>query len=135
MANPANKGVGQGNAPTSLANLRRIDSSEKAKEMQIKSAAARTANVAAREALKVTIKDMNALKESLGVGEIPSALDILKISLAKAFGDGNEDRVIELAKVIAEYEAPKLQRIDQHNTDVNAKDLSDEELQREIDLL
>jgi hypothetical protein len=133
--NQANAGVGVGNAPTSLANLRPIDSSEKAKAMQLKSVEARKANVAAREALKVTVKDMKALKDSLDLASMPSSIDILKMSLLKAFEKGDEDRVIELSKVLAEYEAPKLQRIDQTNTNVNASDLSDEELQAELDKL
>lgn len=132
MVNPENKGVGIGNAPTSLANLRPIDSSERAREMQKKSAEAKTRNAEARKALGVTAKDMIALKDSLDLSQIPSAIDMLKINMLKAFESGNDDRVVELAKVLAEYEAPKLQRIDQTNVELDAKDLSDEELEAEL---
>lgn len=132
MANPANAGIGVGNAPTSLANLRPIESSDKAREMQKKSAAARVANVAMREALKVTIRDLKILKDDINFSDMPSSIDILKMSLLKAFEAGDDDKVIELSKVLAEYEAPKLQRIDQTNRNVDAKDLTDEELKDEL---
>lgn len=62
-------------------------------------------------------------------GELPdiTALDVIKVAMWNALQDDNFEDAARYAEKIAEYEQPKLQRIDQTVTTKTA-DLTDEEL-------
>jgi len=53
--------------------------------------------------------------------------------MIKAVAKDDLDTALEIAKTLAEFEAPKLARIDQTNVEISAEDLSDEELQELLD--
>ena len=115
--------------PNSLKNLRPF-TKEGAREGQRNSVIARKANKEAREALKLSIKDWKVLRDELKE-EAPSALDVLKIAMMKAIGKEDMDEATRLATVLAEFEAPKLQRQD-INQVTKTSDLTDEELEKAI---
>ena len=116
--------------PNSLKNLRPF-SKECARAGQKNSVIARKANKEAREALKLTLNDWKALKEEIK-DDAPAALDVLKIAMTKALSVEDMDEATRLATVLAEFEAPKLQRQDINQVTKTA-DLTDEELQEALD--
>ena len=116
--------------PNSLKNLRPF-SKEGARAGQKNSVIARKANKEAREALKLTLNDWKALKEEIQ-DDAPAALDVLKIAMTKALSVEDMDEATRLATVLAEFEAPKLQRQDINQVTKTA-DLTDEELQEALD--
>lgn len=137
LARPEEKTMGYENCgkhPNSLKQLRPVMDSERAKEMQAKGAETRRQNKAIRESMRITTAEWKKIKDEV-LPESLSALDILRIQMHKAIEEGDNDMVIDLAKTIAEFEQPKLQRIDQTSLEVNADNLSDEELQKKIDEL
>jgi len=121
--------------PNSLANLKAHAApqftSETAKAASAKGAAVRKANKEAREQLQATVKAYKSLSKDV-IDDMPSALDILNLQLVKALQGDDQDMVVELAKVIAEYQAPKLARRENTNVEVSADDLSDEEIHAKL---
>jgi len=66
------------------------------------------------------------------IADMPSAVDILKVQLVKAMQIEDQESIERLAIALAEYEQPKLQRIDQTNLDLDTSELSEEDLQKKI---
>lgn len=116
--------------PNSLKNLRPF-SKEGARAGQKNSVIARKANKEAREALKLTLNDWKALKEEIK-DDAPAALDVLKIAMTKALSVEDMEEATRLATVLAEFEAPKLQRQDINQVTKTA-DMTDEELQEALE--
>ena len=116
--------------PNSLKNLRPF-SKEGARAGQKNSVIARKANKEAREALKLTLNDWKALKEEVQE-DAPAALDVLKIAMTKALAAEDMDEATRLATVLAEFEAPKLQRQD-INQVTQTTDMTDEQLQKALE--
>lgn len=129
---PENAGKGTGSAATSKSNLRPIESSEKAREMQKKSAEARKFNKEMREHLKLTARDFNKMKKDMDLSDLPSSVEFLKFRMLQLMSEGEMDKATDIAKTLAEFEAPKLARVDQSNVNFEAGDLSDEELEAEL---
>ena len=117
--------------PNSLKNLKPLLTSENAREFQLKGAAAKRANTLAREQLKLTVKQFKGFKESFEENPV-GAIDILRVLMVKALDEDDYVQAADLAKSLAEFESPKLSRIDQTNTDVSLDELSDEELNRRL---
>lgn len=111
----------------SLANLKVI-TSDTAKENQKKSVHSRLANIQAREAFKLSAKNFKSVMD-----ELPemSSLDVIKMAMLQALQEDNLEDAARYASMLAEYQAPKLQRIEQ-NTTTRVSDMSDEELQKII---
>ncbi len=120
-----------GKHPNSLKQLRPYMDSEKAKQMQAKGAEKRRQNRALREAMKLSASEFKKIRDDI-INEMPSAVDILKVQLVKAMQVEDQDTIERLAIALAEYEQPKLQRIDQTTLAVNADELSEEELAAKI---
>jgi hypothetical protein len=120
-----------GKHPNSLKQLRPYMDSDKAKEMQAKGAETRRQNRALREAMKLSASEFKKIRDEIII-EMPSAVDILKVQLIKAMQVNDQDTIERLAIALAEYEQPKLQRIDQTTLNVDAGELSEEELARKI---
>ena len=116
----------------SLKNLKPMWTSETAKEAQKKSAEARKINNEARAKLKLTMGEWKKYKEEVLDTTDMSSIDILKILMMKALQEDDFDTAADLAKSLAEFEAPKLARVDQTNLDVSAEELSDEELEKKL---
>jgi len=115
--------------PNSLKNLRPF-TREGAREGQKNSVIARKANKEAREALKMSMKDWQELKDEVKE-EAPSALDVLRIAMMKAISVEDMDEATRLATVLAEFEAPKLQRQDITQV-TKTSDMTDEELEQAL---
>ena len=72
-----------GKHPNSLAQLRPVIDSERAREMQAKGAEKRRENKALRDAMRLSASEFKKIKEEV-ISEMPSAVDILKVQLVKA---------------------------------------------------
>tara|TARA_X000001388_G_scaffold44955_1_gene31949 strand:- start:373 stop:786 length:414 start_codon:yes stop_codon:yes gene_type:complete len=120
-----------GKHPNSLAQLRPVIDSERAREMQAIGAEKRRENKALREAMRLSASEFKKIKEEV-IADMPSAVDILKVQLVKAMQIEDQETIERLAIALAEYEQPKLQRIDQTNLDLDTSELSEEDLQKKI---
>ena len=120
-----------GKHPNSLAQLRPIMTSDKAKEMQAKGAETRRRNKALREAMKISASEFKEIRDDV-ITEMPSAVEILKVQLVKAMQVEDQETIERLALALAEFEQPKLQRIDQTSLALDAGELSEEELAARI---
>ena len=116
----------------SLKNLRPNWDSESAKEAQKKGVEQRKVNKEAREKLKLTLEELKVTKEEVFKDNDIDALDVLKLAMTKALQIDDMDEATRLATIIAEYQKPKLQRVDQTNLELDAGELSEEELEAKI---
>jgi hypothetical protein len=113
----------------SLSNLNPITSPEMAEEYRKKGLETRMRNKAIREEIKDKMEQLaKVLKEDEAAF---SALDVLRYNMYEALEEGDKGEATRIAAIIAEYEAPKLQRQEVNQT-INAGDLSDDELEMEI---
>ena len=118
--------------PNSLANLRPNWDKEAANAAREKGLEVRRANKEAREKMKMTVAEWKKWKEDVVEGSEFGALDLLKVQMLKFFDEGDVDSAVDIAKTLAEFEQPKLARVDQTNTELTHEDLSDEELNEKI---
>lgn len=118
--------------PNSLKNLAPYFTKENAREAQRLSAISRKANREARDRLKLSMQDWVKYKEEVldetGLG----AVDVLRILMYRSLDEGDMETASELAKSVAEFEAPKLARIESKVEAVKADELSVEELEAQI---
>jgi len=122
-----------GKHPNSLKNLKPIRDPEKAREMQLKSAASRKARNVMAKKLNKSIAEWNKMKDKLNMESAPSALDFLKYRMLELMEEGKMMEAQELAKELVEYETPKLSRVDQTNKNYDMSDISDEDLDAELE--
>lgn len=118
--------------PKSLKNLAPEFTGENAKDMQLRSAASRKANAAARQALKASTKDWKMLKDEVLPELDMTSIDVLKVLMVKALHDDDLATAADLAKSLAEYEKPKLSRVESKIEEVQTENLSDEELDEKL---
>jgi len=111
-------------------NLVLIDSPERAKEMQEKSAAARKRNRLERDAIKDFMKHVQNIGEELN-DLAPKGVDVMRFYMMKAMQDGDEEVAGKYAEKIAQYETPKLAAQEITQTNIDLKDLTDEEFEKE----
>jgi len=111
-------------------NLISIDSTEMANEYRRRGLEVRRKNKEKRELAKQTIVAMKELGD-----EAPDALEALKYVLVKAMEENDTDNIVKVASILAEYQAPKLSRQDVTQTNIDAADLTDEELEEELSKL
>lgn len=120
-----------GKHPNSLKHLKPYMDSEKAREMQAKGAETRRRNKALREAMKLSAAEFKKIRDDI-ITEMPTAVEILKVQLIKAMQVEDQETIERLAIALAEYEQPKLQRIDQTTKNLDATAMTEEELDRKI---
>ena len=108
-------------------NLKSIDSTEMANEYRLRGLEVRRKNKEKKELAKQTIVAMKELGD-----EAPDALEALKYVLVQAMEDGDTENIVKVASILAEYQAPKLSRQDVTQTNIDAADLTDEELEAEL---
>ena len=113
-----------------LKNLVSIKDSEMADEWRKRGLEVRRKNKEKRELAKQTIVAMKELGD-----EAPDAMAALNFVLVQAMEEGDTDQIIKVASILAEYQQPKLSRQDVTQTNLDASDLTDEELQAELDKL
>jgi len=111
----------------SLENLKTIDSPEMAEAYRLKGLKVRRENKEKRELAKQTIKAMKEMGE-----DAPDAIQALNYVLVQAMENNDDDQIIRVASILAEYQAPKLSRQDVTQTNLDVADLSDEELEVEL---
>ena len=104
---------------------------EKAREMQAKGVETRRRNKELREAMKLSAAEFRKIRDDI-ITEMPTAVEILKVQLIKAMQVGDQETIERLAIALAEYEQPKLQRIDQTTKNIDTTSMSEEELDRKI---
>ena len=117
--------------PNSLKQLKPYMDSEKAREMQAKGAETRRQNKALREAMKLSAAEFKKIRDDI-ITEMPTAVEILKVQLIKAMQVEDQETIERLAIALAEYEQPKLQRVDQTTRNLDTAAMSEEELDRKI---
>ena len=113
-----------------LKNLVSIKDSEMADEWRRRGLEVRKKNKEKKELAKQTIIAMKELGD-----EAPDAIVALNYVLVQAMEENDTDQIIKVASILAEYQSPKLSRQDVTQTNIDAADLSDEELQAELDKL
>ena len=118
--------------PNSLANLKHAWDSESAKAAQLLGAAAKRAKREAREQLKMSVQEWKQYQEDVLEEADISSVDVLKILMHKALENEEYDTAADLAKSIAEFEQPKLARIEQTTKEISADQLTDEELEKRL---
>lgn len=115
--------------PNSIKNLRMITSPEMARAYQQRATESRMRNT---EAIRVLTEEFQcsaeAVKKVLANVDI-KAIDVMKMSMMHALNQDNFEDAARYAKEIAEFEAPKLARLEQTNIS-KVEDLTDEELQK-----
>jgi len=115
-------------------NLQMITNSDKAREYQKRAVAARKRNKERVQELREFWKDFDKAGLSLGGDDI-KGVDVLKFLMKKAFHDEDFELAGQYAEKIAQYETPKLASQQVTQTNIDLKDLSDEEFQRELEKL
>lgn len=118
----------------SLANLKPKWDKEHMRKMAYKSHESRKKNKEVREALKQTILMLDEVGGGL-VDKVPDGLTMLKMAMMRAVQEDDLAEIVRIAAIIAEYERPKLQRTENINANMDFSDLSDDELQRQLDML
>jgi hypothetical protein len=113
-----------------LKNLISIENSDMADEYRRRSLETRRKNKEKKELAKQTIIAMKELGD-----EAPDAMAALNYVLVQAMEEGDTEQIVKVASILAEYQAPKLSRQDVTQTNIDAADLTDEELQEELDKL
>ena len=103
-----------------------------AQSAQKNSVIARKANTQAREELKMSMRDWKLFKADVLAEADMSSIDVLKVLMHKALLAEDYDTAADLAKSLAEFESPKLARIDQTTTELSVEELTDEELDRKL---
>ena len=113
-----------------LKNLVSIKESEMADEWRKRGLEVRRKNKEKRELAKQTIMAMKELGD-----EAPDAIQALNFVLVQAMEEGDTDQIVKVASILAEYQQPKLSRQDVTQTNLDASDLTDEELEAELQKL
>ena len=111
----------------SLNNLEKIESSEMANEYRLRGLETRRKNKEQRDLAKNTILAMKSMGD-----DAPNAIEALNYVLVKAMEDDDSEQILKVASILAEYQAPKLSRQDVTQTNIDAGDLSDAELEEEL---
>ena len=118
-----------GKHPNSLKNLSPSWTTESARAAQKKSVDARKANREAREHLKLTASELKLDIEAVMADNDLSSIGVLKLAMLKAIQADDFDTAADLAKTLAEFEAPKLARIESTVEEISAEEMSDAELE------
>lgn len=108
-------------------NLNLIDSTEKAREMQLNSAEARKKNNQAKKDAQRLLEEFKTRGDEMEALNL-TGLQVLKLIMGDAIVKGDTRTAAALAAQVAEYETPKLTRQEVHSTVKDVTDLSDTEL-------
>ena len=80
----------------------------------------------------MNMKDWRKYKDEVLDEVEMDSLDVLRILMYKALDADDTDTAADLAKSIAEFEKPKLARIESKVEEVKLDDISDEEIDQKI---
>jgi hypothetical protein len=119
-------GIGRGNHPNTLAALTSITNPDVAREYQKRSTESRKMNLEKIYEFRAKAKLMKSyMKDLPGT----SALDVLRMAMHIALDKEDFDEAARYAGMLAEYEMPKLARIESTVTN-RIEDMSDEDLKK-----
>ena len=125
-----------GKHPNSIAALEKHKNppwtKEEAREAQKKGAETQRRRAAERKMLKESMLAWKGYEDDILNSTSLSAVDTLRVLMHKALKDEDYDTAADLAKSIAEFEQPKLARIEQTNKEIKADELTDEELNKRL---
>ena len=121
-----------GQHPNSLKNLAPTWTTESARAAQKKSVESRKANKEARAQLALTAAELKLDIDAVMEKNDLSSLGVLKLAMLKAIQADDYDTAADLAKTLAEFEAPKLARIESTVEEVSAAEMTDEELEEAL---
>ena len=120
-----------GTHPNSLKNLTQTWDSDSARAAQLKGAKARTENARKRNEIKEKLKMLKQMESELKEDHIDS-VEVLRLIAYEKMEEGDMDSAVEIFKTLAEFERPKLARVESKVEEVKADELSDEELQAKL---
>ena len=120
-----------GTHPNSLKNLTATWNSETARASQLKSAAKRSENARKRNEIREKLKLLKSMQDELKDDHIDS-VEVLRLIAYEKMEEGDMDSAVEIFKTLAEFERPKLARVESKVEEVKADELSDEELQAKL---
>ena len=123
-----------GQHPNSLRALGTPWNSETAEAARLKGLETRRRNKEAREAMSMSAAEWKKWKNDVVDTAEITAIDLIRIQMFKFMQEGEVDSAMDLAKTLAEFEMPKLARVDQTVEDVTGK-MSDEEVDQRIQAL
>lgn len=130
MSEPQKK-MRPGTHPNSLKNLTATWDSESARASQLKSAAKRSENARKRNEIREKLKLLKSMQDELKEDHIDS-VEVLRLIAYEKMEEGDMDSAVEIFKTLAEFERPKLARVESKVEEVKADELSDEELQAKL---
>lgn len=116
-------------------NLKMITDSNKAREYQRRSVEARKRNKERVQDLRTFWKDFDRAGLGLESDQNVKGVDVIEFLMKKAFMDEDFELAGMYAEKLAQYQTPKLASQQVTNTNIDLKDLSDEEFQRELEKL
>ena len=117
-----------GKHPNSLAALTSPPwNSETAKEAQLLGAKKRSENARKRNEIKEKLKMLKQMEKELQEDKIDS-VEVLRLIAYEKLEEGDSDAAVEIFKSIAEFEKPKLARVESRVEEVKTDDMTDEEL-------
>lgn len=120
-----------GTHPNSLKNLTQTWDSDSARAAQLKGAKARSENARKRNEIKEKLKMLKQMESELKEDHIDS-VEVLRLIAYEKMEEGDMDSAVEIFKTLAEFERPKLARVESKVEEVKADELSDEELQAKL---
>jgi hypothetical protein len=116
-------------------NLKMITDSNKAREYQKRSVEARKRNKERVQDLRTFWKDFDRAGLGLESDQNVKGVDVIEFLMKKAFMDEDFELAGMYAEKLAQYQTPKLASQQVTNTNIDLKDLSDEEFQKELEKL
>jgi hypothetical protein len=112
-----------------------ITNSDKAREYQRRSVEARKRNKERVQGLRTFWKDFDRAGLGLESEQNVKGVDVIEFLMKKAFMDEDFELAGMYAEKLAQYQTPKLASQQVTNTNIDLKDLSDEEFQAELEKL
>lgn len=113
------------------ANLKLIDSPERARALQKKGVEQRKRNKERLQSLQSFVQDLDKIGMQVG-DHAPKGIDMLRFCMVKAMQDEDFELVASYAEKIAAFETPKLASTQVTEITRNLSDLSDEEFEAAI---
>jgi len=113
-------------------NLKMITSSDKAKEYQKRSVEARKRNKERVQDLRTFWKDFDRAGLGLESDQNVKGVDVIEFLMKRAFMEEDFELAGMYAEKLAQYQTPKLASQQVTNTNIDLKDLSEEEFQAEL---
>jgi len=121
-----------GTHPNSLKNLTHTwNTPEKARAAQLLGAKKKSENAKKRNEIKEKLKMLKQMETELSEDKIDS-VEVLRLIAYEKLEEGDTDSAVEIFKSIAEFEKPKLARVESKVHEIKTDDMTDEELEAKL---